>query len=101
MVVSVSMVEIGRRICQLVVGRHSEIVGRRVVDAGLADGGIAAAGFAIAVVVGADPDAGWAIVAVAAVVAVRAVVAIAAVAHVIDCALVVVCHFALRRLVEC
>ena len=95
------MVEIGRRICQLVVGRRSEIVGRRVVDAGLADGGITAAGFAIAVVVGADPDAGWAIVAVAAVVAVRAVVAIAAVAHVIDCALVVACRFALRRLVEC
>ena len=72
MVVSVSMVEIGRRICQSVVGRHSEIVGRRVVDAGLAAGGIAAAaaGWAIAVVVGAAADAGWAIVAVAAVVAV-------------------------------
>ena len=94
------MVETGRRICQLVVGPHSEIVGRRVVYAGLADGGIAAAGFAIAVVVGADPDAGWAIVAVAAAVAVRAVVAIAAVVHVIGCALVVACHFALRRLVE-
>ena len=65
------MVEIDRRICQLVVGRNSEIVGRMVVEAGLADGGIAAAGWAIAVVVvGAAADAGWAIVAVAAAVAV-------------------------------
>ena len=65
-----SMVEFGRRVCLLVVGLHSEVVGRRVVEAGLADGGIAAAGWAIAVVVEAAADAGWAIVAVAAVVAV-------------------------------
>ena len=59
------MVESGRRVCLLVGGLRNEVVGSRVVEAGLAAGGIAAAGWAIAVLVGAVADAGLAIVAVA------------------------------------
>ena len=89
--VSVSATEGGHRVCLCVVGLRSGVVGSKVVDAGLAAGETAAAG--------------WAIAAVAAAVAVGAAVALAAVAvvvvKVIDCALVVVCRLALRLLVGC
>ena len=52
-IVSVSMAESGRRVCLYVVGRRNEVVGSKVVEAGLAVGEIAAAGWAIAVFVGA------------------------------------------------
>ena len=56
---------------------------------------------AFAVVAGAVAGAGWAIAADAAAVAVRSAAALAAEAHVMGCALVFVCRFALRRLVDC
>ena len=56
-VVSVSMVDIGRRECLFLVGRRCKVVGNMVVEAGLAAGGIVAVG-SIAVVVETVADAG-------------------------------------------
>ena len=98
--VSVSVVEIGRRECLYVVGRRCEVVGNMAVDAGLAAGGIVAVG-SIAAAVGTAADAGLAIVADAAAVAVWSVVATVVEVLVMGCALLVVCRFALRRLVDC